>query len=69
MDYLIKVEVVGDYDLRAIGFMDDNDTVIMDESVTDAENLSAEQADHAAMLAGVARDQLAILRAAQVVEV
>jgi hypothetical protein len=41
----------------------------MDESVTDAESLSAEQADHAAMLAGVARDQLAILRAAQVVEV
>jgi hypothetical protein len=67
MDYLIKVEVVGDYDLCAIGFMDDNDTVIMDESVTDAESLSAEEANHAALLAGVAREQIAILRAAQLV--
>jgi hypothetical protein len=69
MEYLIKIEVVGDYDLRAIGFMDDNDTVIMDESVTDAESLSAEEANHAALLTSVARKQLAILRAAQTVTV
>jgi hypothetical protein len=69
MKYLIKVEVVGDYNLRAIGFMDDNDTVIMDESVTDAESLSVEEANHAALLASVAKEQLAILRAAQPVAV
>jgi hypothetical protein len=67
MDYLIKVEVVGDYDMRAIAFMDDNDTVMMDESLNDAASLSTEEVEHGAMLAEVAREQLAILRAAQVV--
>jgi hypothetical protein len=66
MDYLIKVEVVGDHGLRATAYMDDNDSV----HLTGAENvMSSEEIQHGAMLVEIAEKQLAILRAAQVVEV
>lgn len=65
MDYLIKVEVVGDYGLRAVGFMDDEDTVML--SIEDsAMHLSSEEVKHGAMLVDIAAEQLDILRAAEV---
>jgi hypothetical protein len=66
MDYLIKVEVVGDHGLRAIAYMDDSDSV----HLSGAENLmDSKEVEHAAMLVEVAQEQLAILRAAETVEV
>jgi len=66
MDYLIKVEVVGDFGLRAIAYMDDSDSV----HLSGAENLmDSKEVEHAAMLVEVAQEQLAILRAAETVEV
>jgi hypothetical protein len=66
MDYLIKVEVVGDFGLRAIAYMDDSDSVHLSgaESLMDSKEIQ-----HAAMLVEVAQEQLAILRAAETVEV
>jgi len=62
MDYLIKVEVVGDHGLRAIAYMDDNDSV----HLSGAENLmDSKEVEHAAMLVEIATEQLAILRDAE----
>lgn len=61
MEYLIKVEVVGDYGLRAIGYMDDNDSVHLSggEGLMDSKEIQ-----HAARLVEIAEKQLAVLRAA-----
>lgn len=66
MDYLIKVEVVGDYGLRAVGFMDDEDTVML--SIEDsAMHLSSEEVKHGMMLVEIATEQLEILRRAEAI--
>jgi len=66
MEYAIKVEVVGDYELRATGFMDDVDSVLLSGG---GKVMSAEEVVHGATLIEVARRQIAILRAAEEVTV
>jgi len=59
MEYLIKVEVVGDHDLSAIGFMDDNGTVMLQGgSLT----MTEEEVAEGAKLIKIAGEQLDILR-------
>jgi hypothetical protein len=66
MDYLIKVEVVGDFGLRATAYMDDADSV----HLTGCDNvMDSKEIEHGAMLVKIATEQLAILRAAETVEV
>jgi hypothetical protein len=62
MEYLIKVEVVGDHGLRAIGYMDDSDSVHLSGG---NDLMDSKEIQHAAMLVEIAQEQLAILRAAE----
>ena len=59
MEYLIKVEVVGDHDLRAIGFMDDNGTVMLQGC---SNSMTEEEVAEGAKLIKIAGEQLDILR-------
>ena len=63
MEYLIKVEVVGDYDLRATGFMDSSDSVILNTGDKSGLMEYAEVIE-AAKLMEIAKKQIAILREA-----
>lgn len=59
MEYLIKVEVVGDHDLRAVGFMDNNGTVMLQGC---SNSMSEEEVAEGAKLIELAGEQLDILR-------